>query len=268
MTTLHLFILSLIQGLTEFLPISSSGHLVLLPHFFGWQNQGLEMDVALHVGTLTAVLIYFWADVWQMTTHFMRYCIGGFQKTNFDDQVRLALSLIVATLPAVVLGFFLKKIGLGDLRQINVIASTSIIFALVLFVADRFGTQKKDLNHITLGRGLLIGLGQAIALIPGVSRSGICISAGLALGFTRVAAARFAFLMSIPSILGAATLTAYDAIKDNTPVIWGDIGLGILFSSLAGLAAIHFMLKFLANHTLTIFVVYRIILGICIWTLL
>ncbi len=268
MTTLHIFILSLIQGLTEFLPVSSSGHLVLLPHLFGWQNQGLEMDVALHVGTLTAVLIYFWADVWQMITHFMRYCIGGFQKADFDDQVRLALSLVVATLPAVVLGFLLKKMGLGDIRQISVIASTSIIFALVLFAADRFSSQKKGLNHITLGRGLLIGLGQAIALIPGVSRSGICISAGLALGFTRVAAARFAFLMSIPSILGAATLTAYDAIKDNNPVIWGDIGLGILFSSLAGLVAIHFMLKFLANHTLTIFVVYRLILGLGIWLVL
>lgn len=268
MTTLHILILSLIQGLTEFLPVSSSGHLVLLPHLFGWQNQGLEMDVALHVGTLTAVLIYFWSDVWQMVTHFMRYCIGGFRKADFNDQVRLALSLVVATLPAIVFGFILKKMGLNEMRQIPVIASTSIIFALVLFATDRFGAQKKDLNQITLGRGLLIGFGQAIALIPGVSRSGICISTALALGFTRVAAARFAFLMSIPSILGAATLTAYDAIKDNNPVIWGDIGLGIFFSSLAGLAAIHFMLKFLANHSLTIFVVYRIILGACIWILL
>lgn len=268
MTILHLFILSLIQGLTEFLPVSSSGHLVLLPHLFGWQNQGFEMDVALHVGTLTAVLIYFWVDVWQMITHFMRYCFGGFQKANFNDQVRLAFSLVIATLPAVVFGFLLKKMGLDDIRQITVIAATSIIFALVLFAADHFSPQKKDLRHMTLGRGLLIGFGQAIALIPGVSRSGICISAGLALGFTRVAAARFAFLMSIPSILGAATLTAYDAIKEDSPIIWGDIGLGILFSSLAGLAAIHFMLKFLANHTLTIFVVYRIILGIGIWLVL
>ena len=106
MTTLHILILSLIQGLTEFLPVSSSGHLVLLPHLFGWQNQGLEMDVALHVGTLSAVFIYFWSDVWQMVTHFMRYCIGGFRKADFNDQVRLALSLVVATLPAIVLGSF------------------------------------------------------------------------------------------------------------------------------------------------------------------
>lgn len=267
MTGLHIFILSLIQGLTEFLPVSSSGHLVLLPHFFGWQNQGLEMDVALHVGTLTAVLIYFWTDVWGMIAHFMRYCIGGFRAADFDDQVRLAFSLIVATLPAVVIGFLLKKVGLEDIRQISVIAITSVVFALVLFAADRFGPKKKDLRHMTLGRAFWIGVGQAIALIPGVSRSGICISMSLALGFTRLAAARFAFLMSIPSILGAATLTAYDAIKADNLIVWGDIGLGILFSALAGLAAIHFMLTFLARHTLTIFVVYRILLGIGIWLL-
>lgn len=268
MTTLHLFILGLIQGLTEFLPVSSSGHLVLLPYLFGWENQGLEMDVALHVGTLTAVLIYFWADVGLMITHFTRYCIGGFQGADFDNRVKLAFSLIVATLPAVVIGFLLKKMGLDNIRQVGVIAATSIIFALVLFVADHFSQQKKELNHMTLGRGLLIGFSQAISLIPGVSRSGICISAGLALGFTRVAAARFAFLMSIPSIIGAATLTTYDAIKADNAIIWGDIALGVLFSSLAGIAAIHFMLKFLARHTLNVFVVYRIILGIFIWTLL
>lgn len=264
---LQILILSLIQGLTEFLPVSSSGHLVLLPHLFGWQNQGLEMDVALHVGTLIAVLIYFWSDVWQLTTHFTRYCFKGFQKTDFNDYVRLAFCLIIATLPAIAIGFFLKKMGLDGIRQTAVIAAASIIFALVLFAADHFSSQAKSLNHMTLGRALFIGFGQAISLIPGVSRSGICISAGLALGFTRIAAARFAFLMSIPSILGAATLTAYDALKGDTPIIWGNIGLGVLFSSFAGIAAIHFMLKFLVRHTLNIFVAYRIILGICIWAL-
>lgn len=268
MTTLHLFILSLIQGLTEFLPVSSSGHLVLLPHLFGWQNQGLEMDVALHVGTLCAVLIYFWADVWGMITHFVRYCFNGFRTQDLDDQVQLALSLVIATLPAVVVGFALKKMGLDDIRQISVIATTSIVFALVLFVTDHFGAKTKGLKEITFRRGFLIGLGQAVALIPGVSRSGICISVALSLGFTRVAAARFAFLMSIPSIIGAATLTTFDVVKQDIPIVWGDIGLGILFSGLAGFAAIHFMLTFLARHTLTVFVVYRILLGIGIWLVL
>ena len=268
MTILHLLVLSLIQGLTEFLPVSSSGHLVLLPHFFGWQNQGLEMDVALHVGTLSAVLIYFWTDVWGMITHFFRYCLKGFCAQDLDDQVRLALSLVVATLPAIFVGFILKKTGLDDFRQIGVIATTSIVFALVLFASDRFGSRTKTLRDITLKRGFLIGLGQAIALIPGVSRSGICISAALSLGFTRVAAARFTFLMSIPSIIGAATLTTFDVIKEGTPLVWGDIGLGILFSGIAGIAAIHFMLTFLARHSLTIFVVYRLILGASIWLFL
>ncbi|MBM3468294.1 MAG: undecaprenyl-diphosphate phosphatase [Alphaproteobacteria bacterium] len=268
MTVLHLFILSLIQGLTEFLPISSSGHLILLPQIFGWQNQGLEMDVALHVGTLAAVLIYFRNDVWKMITHFITYCIRGFSSQDFDQEVKLAFSLIVATLPAVFVGFLLKKSGLGDMRQVSVIAFTSLFFGLVLFVFDHIGTQKKDLNQITLKRGFLIGLGQAISLVPGVSRSGICISVGLALGFNRLAAARFAFLMAIPSIIGAATLTAYDALQIQNAVVWADIGLGIVFSSLAGLAAIHFMLTFLARHTLTIFVIYRIILSVGIWVFL
>jgi len=268
MTTLQIFILSLIQGLTEFLPVSSSGHLVLLPHLFGWHNQGLEMDVALHVGTLVAVLLYFWQDIWGMITHFFKYCLSGFRLNALDHQVRLALSLVIATLPAVVVGFILKKTGLDGVRQVGVIATTSIVFALVLFVTDYMGSKKKDLTDITFKRGFLIGLGQAIALIPGVSRSGICISTALSLGFTRVAAARFAFLMSIPSIIGAATLTTFDVIKDDIPIVWGNLGLGILFSALAGLAAIHFMLIFLTRHSLTIFVIYRILLGLGIWMIL
>lgn len=226
------------------------------------------MDVALHVGTLLAVLFYFRTDVWKMVTHFMRYCMSGFQKSRLDDETRLAFFLIVATLPAVIIGYTLKKIGLEDIRQMSVIATTSIVFAFVLFVADRISSHKKDMSQMTFKSAFWIGLGQAIALIPGVSRSGICISIGLTLGFTRVASARFAFLMSIPSILGAATLTAYDAIKADYLIVWGDIGLGILFSALTGLAAIHFMLTYLARHTLTIFVIYRVLLGIGIWLLI
>lgn len=268
MTVFHIFILGLIQGLTEFLPVSSSGHLVLLPYFFDWQAQGLEMDVALHVGTLIAVLFYFWRDVWEMAHHFFRYCIRGCRNQDFNNHVRLALSLVVATLPAVVVGFLLKKMGLEDIRQVRMIATMGVIFALVLWAADHWGRQKKGLSQITLRHGFLIGLGQALALTPGVSRSGICISAGLALGFTRTAAARFAFLMSIPSIVGAATLTTYDVIQQDSSLVWRDIGLGILFSCLAGFAAIHFMLKFLARYSLTLFVIYRIILGAGIWILI
>lgn len=265
MTTLQIFILSLIQGLTEFLPVSSSGHLILLPHLFGWQNQGLEMDIALHVGTLLAVLFYFWHDIWGMITHFLAYCFKGFRTSALDNEVRLALSLIVATIPAVIIGFALKKLGLDDVRQVAVIAITTILFGLVLYITDHFGLKNKNLTEITLKKAFFIGLGQAIALIPGVSRSGICISAALSLGFTRVAAARFAFLMAVPSIIGAATLTTFDVIHEGTPVVWKDISLGILFSALAGLAAIHFMLTFLARHTLTPFVIYRILLAMGIW---
>jgi undecaprenyl-diphosphatase len=267
-TLLHILTLSLIQGLTEFLPVSSSGHLVLLPYLFGWQDQGQVMDVALHVGTLAAVILYFWQDIWVMIANFCTYIARGFRQEDLNDPVRLALSIIVATLPAVGAGLILKKMGLGDIRQVTVIATTSIVFAGVLFAADHFSSQKKSLSYMTLGRGFLIGLGQAIALIPGVSRSGICISVGLSLGFTRLAAARFAFLMSIPAITGAAVLTACDALSADTPLVWGDIGLGIVFSALASLAAVHFMLTFLARYSLNIFVIYRIILGLTIYVLL
>lgn len=268
MTFFQIFILSIIQGLTEFLPVSSSGHLVLLPYVFGWTNQGMEMDVALHVGTLLAVVLYFWRDLWAMITHFLTFCIKGFKSSNYDEKVRLAFSLVIATLPAVIVGFLLKRMDLDEVRQVSLIAVTSIVFALVLFVTDHFGSKSKDIKDITLLRGFLIGLGQAIALIPGVSRSGICISVALALGFTRTSAARFAFLMSIPSILGAATLTAYDVVNEEVPIIWGNIGLGILLSALAGLAAIHFLLKFLNRHSLNIFVIYRILFGLLTWYLL
>ena len=265
MTVMHILILGLIQGFTEFLPVSSSGHLVLLPYLLGWHEQGLEMDVALHVGTLSAVLLYFWKDIWEMATHFSYYIFRGFCPQDRDAPVRLALSLIVATLPAVIAGYILKKTGLGMVRQVGVIATTTILFAVVLFMADRLGAKNKDLNHITPGKGFLIGLAQAIALIPGVSRSGICISAGLGLGLTRLAAARFAFLMSIPSITGAATLTLFDALQAGNPVLWDNIGFGILFSALAGLAAIHFMLAFLNRYSLNAFVIYRLCLGITLW---
>jgi undecaprenyl-diphosphatase len=265
MTLLHILILSLIQGFTEFLPVSSSGHLVLLPRLFGWQDQGQVMDVALHVGTLVAVVLYFWQDIWRMITNFYIYITRGFQRHDLNDSVRLALSIVIATLPAIGTGFILKKAGLGEIRQVGIIATTTIVFAGILFIADHFSSQKKGLNDMTWGRGFLIGLGQAMALIPGVSRSGICISVALSLGFTRVAAARFAFLMSIPVIIGAATLTAYDAVKADIPLIWGNIGMGIIFSAFASLAAIHFMLTFLARYSLNIFVIYRIILGLMIW---
>lgn len=265
MTTLQIIILSLIQGLTEFLPISSSGHLILLPHFFGWENQGLEMDVALHVGTLSAILIYFRTDIWAMMSHFTKYCYQGFQPQYLTSQVRLSFNLIIATLPAIFVGVLLKKMGLDEMRQVNVIATTSILFAIILFIADRKGAKKHTVDHISLKQSFFIGLGQAIALIPGVSRSGICISVGLGLGLTRVAAARFAFLMAIPSITGAATLTTYDTLKAGKSLIWSDIGLAIFLSALTGLAAIHFMLKFLARKPLTPFVIYRIFLGLSLW---
>lgn len=261
MPFINLVILCFIQGMTEFLPVSSSGHLILLPHLFHWTEQGLEVDVALHVGTLCAVFIYFWSDLQAMLISCFRYVMSGFKNDCYDEHVKLAFCLIIATIPAVAVGFTLKKLGLDDVRKVLVIGMTSIVFGLLLYLADRFGRKEYTTKDMTVARGFVIGIAQAIALIPGTSRSGICITAGRFLGFDRVASARFAFLLSIPAILGAATLTGYDAYKAGTSVVLSEIATGILFSMIFGLAAIHFMITFLTRHSLTPFVIYRLLLG-------
>lgn len=257
----QLLVLCFIQGMTEFLPVSSSGHLILLPTLFHWTEQGLELDVAMHVGTLCAVFLYFWSDLKDMIVSCFRYVTSGFSRDRCDSHVQLALCLVIATIPAIIVGFSLKKMGMGDIRQVAVIGITSIVFGLVLYLADHFGRRTHDIKDMTISRGFIIGMAQAVALIPGVSRSGICITAGRFLGFDRVSCARFAFLLSIPSIIGAATLTAYDAYKDQVPLVIGEVVWGIVFSMLFGLLAIHFMITFLTRHSLTPFVIYRVLLG-------
>lgn len=261
MPFLNLLVLTFIQGMTEFLPISSSGHLILLPTLFGWSEQGLEIDVALHVGTLLAVFIYFWSDLQAMIVGCFKYLTSGFKRELYDKHVQLAFYLVIATIPAVIFGFFLKKNGVDHVRQVVVIGVTSIVFGLALFLADQFGRRAYTMKDMNVRKSLLIGLAQAIALIPGTSRSGICITAGLFLGFDRVTSARFAFLLSIPAILGAALLTGYDAYKVGKSVLVGEVITGIFFSMVFGLMAIHFMITYLTRHSLTPFVIYRLILG-------
>jgi undecaprenyl-diphosphatase len=267
MSLIQIIILSFVQGLTEFLPVSSSGHLLILPHLFGWQDQGLEMDVAVHIGTLAAVLCYFWRDIGAMITSFWRYLLSGLQGHYFDQHVRLSLIIAGATIPAVIAGFFLKKVGVDLVRHVAIVGFTSIGFGILLYVADRAELRHASMEKMTYGRGFMVGLAQALALIPGTSRSGACLTAGRWLGFDRVTAARFAFLLSIPSILGAGVLTTMDAIKQDLPILTVDVFLAIFFSMIFGLMAIRFMLNYLARHSLTPFVIYRIILGILILAL-
>ncbi len=260
MSTIEIIILSLIQGLTEFLPISSSGHLIIAPRLLGWENHSLEMDVAFHLGTLISVFLYFHKDICRIISETLRYACSGFNKDYFGEYARLGFILIIGTIPAVITGFALKRIGVDLVRHVWIVATASIFFGIVMYVADR-RTQTYDINEMTIGRGFMVGIAQALALIPGTSRSGICMTAARFMGFNRTTAARFSFLLSIPSILGAGILTAIDAIKEGQDLLTTDFFTAIVASFFFGFLAIHFMLVFLTRHGLGIFTIYRIILG-------
>ena len=264
MSTIEIIILSLIQGITEFLPISSSGHLILAPKFFGWNDHTLEMDVAVHMGTLISVLLYFRKDLTKMLVETLKYIFSGFKREHFGDYARLAFVLIFATIPAVIAGFMLKKLGVDLVRHVWIVATTSIVFGIIMYVADR-RSQTHDINKMTFGKGFIVGIAQALALIPGTSRSGISMTAARFMGFTRTTAARFSFLLSIPAILGAGILTAIDAIKEGQNLLTSEFFTAIVASFIFGLMAIHFMLVFLNRHGLGLFMIYRVILGIILF---
>jgi len=260
-----LLILALIQGFTEFLPVSSSAHLILIPYLAGWQDQGLDSDVAFHAGTLLAVIIYFWRDIWTMITSLWHYYVKGQHQDKFYKSSFLAIYLGVATLPAVVVGFICSCTV--TFRSPLLIAWMAIIFGILLYIGDWWGQRRPSRNTVKLQDAIIIGLAQALALIPGISRSGICMTAARFLGIERQLAARFAFLLSIPTVLGAVVLTAYKILKNDMPLDVGFLGIGIALSFLFGLLAIHGMLKFLQRFSLLPFMIYRVLLGLLIlWT--
>lgn len=265
MPLLHLFILALVQGITEFLPISSSAHLVLVPVLTGWPDQGLLLDVAVHVGTLVAVLVYFHRDTRGLTLA----ALGSFGVAPARRAVAgtrysaLFWALVLATLPVVIVGLGLKLMDLHEaMRSAYVIAFTSIIFGLLLYWADQRMARHKTMNTMTLKPALMIGLAQILALIPGTSRAGITMTAGRALGFNRIDAARFSMLLAIPTILAAGALGAVELIQEGLDGQWRDALIGAGFAFLAALVSIHFLMRWLERASMTIFVVYRVVLGI------
>ncbi|MEI8296183.1 MAG: undecaprenyl-diphosphate phosphatase [Alphaproteobacteria bacterium] len=254
-----LLILSLIQGFTEFLPVSSSGHLILIPYLVGWQDQGLDVDVALHAGTLLAVIIYFWRDIYLMLTSLWRW--------QLHKERYLAVCLIVATLPAVVVGLIFSSIT--TFRSPLLISWMAIVFGVLLYAGDWWGNLRgQQRNEVKLRDAIIIGLAQGLALIPGVSRSGICMTAARFLGIERQMAARFAFLLAIPTILGAVVLTSYKMYRNGTPLDLGLLSCGVALSFAFGLLAIHGMLRFLQRFSLLPFAIYRVGLGLLIMALL
>lgn len=251
----HILLLAFIQGLTEFLPVSSSGHLIIIPHILGWPDQGLAMDVAVHVGTLLAVLLYFHKDIYAMIRGFITCCQG-----QHNEDGHLALKIGVATLPAVIGGAALSMMQLPFLRTCLFVGFTTLIFGILLGVVDHLKPQQENVT-LTYKKSFFIGMAQALALLPGVSRSGICMTMGRYFMLKRTDAARFSFLLSIPTIIGAAVLTGYKLHAQGLPYMSQEILLAIGASFMFGLMAIHFMMTWLKKSNFIPFVVYRLILG-------
>jgi undecaprenyl-diphosphatase len=252
-----LILVALIQGVTEFLPVSSSGHLILLPSLTGLDDQGQVIDVAAHVGTLVAVIIYFWSDVQLALLGTLRLLRGKIDTKG----AFLALCLLVGTIPVIILGLILKVTGLADaMRGITVIGWTMLIFGIVLYLADQKGAETRSAEDWTIKHAVIMGLWQCLALIPGTSRSGITITGARQLGYKRSDAARLAMLMSIPTIIASAALLSLDVI--GMPDVMGDIIIVAVMSCIAALLALTLMMKLLQSVSYTPYVIYRIILGL------
>jgi undecaprenyl-diphosphatase len=252
----QILVLAIIQGITEFLPISSSGHLILVPIFTGWADQGLVTDVMVHMGSLLAILVYFWRDV-------VKLSIGGIEllKGRMTTQGRLALYIVIATVPAILFGLFLRESGLLDrIRGPQIVAWNAIIFGLLMLIADRFGPMKRQMEEMRLFPAFIIGVAQALALIPGTSRSGVTITAARMLGFERPDAARFSFLLGIPAMAGAGVLVIGEAAQSGE-ALGGDALLTGALTFLCALAAIAFLMAVIRRFSLLPFVIYRLMLG-------
>jgi undecaprenyl-diphosphatase len=255
---LHLFVLAVVQGITEFLPISSSGHLILVPLLTDWPDQGLRIDVAVHIGTLGAVMLYFWRDIWHMLVGLARLLAG-----RGGPGARLAFYLIIATLPVVAAGAALKYYDLtGALRSLAVIGWTSLGFGILLYISDRAGMTVRRIEHMTWSTALMIGLAQVLALIPGTSRSGITMTAARFAGYERPDAARFSMLLSIPTIVAAGTLGVLDIIESGDKALGADAAVAAALSLVAALIAIATLMRWLRHAGFMPFVVYRVGLGI------
>lgn len=259
MDSLQIFILAIVQGLTEFLPISSSAHLILTPMLFGYQDQGLAFDVAVHLGSLLAVTTYFRHELLDMAGDFFRSLVRGAPQTQNSRMVWL---LILATLPIMLGGLLFISLVEHELRSVWVIATTTILFGLLLYWYDRKGSQSRDEYSTSWRDALTIGLFQVLALVPGTSRSGITMTAGMMLGLTREAASRFSFLLSIPTILMSGSLVTLELITSQASVDWMAMVSGALLSFVSAYLCIRLFLQLIGRIGMLPFVLYRLLLGV------
>ncbi|MBE0454778.1 undecaprenyl-diphosphate phosphatase [Roseovarius autotrophicus] len=259
MPLFQIFMVAVLQGITEFLPISSSGHLILLPALTGMADQGQVIDVAVHVGTLFAVMLFFRADVAQAISGLPRLMCGKADTPG----ARLALLLLIATLPVILCGLLLKLTGFNDaLRSVTVIAWATILFGLLLYWSDQRGSIEKTRDDWTVKEALTLGLWQAIALIPGTSRSGITITGARFLGYDRHEAARLSMLMSIPTIIASGALLGLEVAVEANTALMRDAAIAAVFAFVAALLALAFMMRLLRSVSFTPYVVYRLGLGV------
>ncbi|MGI9395284.1 MAG: undecaprenyl-diphosphate phosphatase [Boseongicola sp.] len=259
MPILHLILVAIVQGVTEFLPVSSSGHLILLPNLTGLDDQGQVIDVAVHVGTLCAVVLYFRSDVARAFAGLLKIVQGNLN----DADARLALGLIIATIPVVLAGLVLKLTGSSDaMRSVAVVGWATLIFGIVLYWADQSGGEEKVAGDWNFKDAFAMGLFQALALIPGTSRSGITITAARKLGYARQDAAKLAMLMSIPTILASGTLLGLEVAFAMDAAVARDAGIAAAFAFIAALAALAIMMRLLKTVSFTPYVIYRIALGV------
>lgn len=258
MDWIQVLVLAVLQGFTEFLPISSSAHLILLPLLVDWPDQGLAFDVAVHVGTLLAVLAYFRSQLWRMGRDWLR----SLAVRHPVGESQWIWYLLVGTVPVGICGLVLTALGSESLRSTAVIAGATIFFALLLWWSDRFHRGTRGDADVGWRDVLIIGAAQALALIPGTSRAGITITAGRALGLSRESASRFSFLLSIPVVVMAGLLKGLEAWASPVPVAWLAMIAGTLISFLCAYATIHFFLQLVERIGLFPFVIYRLVLGI------
>lgn len=261
MGIIQIIVLAVLQGLTEFLPISSSAHLILVPQLVDWPDQGLAFDVAVHVGTLSAVVFYFRHELAVMT----RDWLASLRRRRLVGESRLAWAVLFGTIPVGLAGLLLHD-TIGELgRSVQLIAVTTIGFGLLLWAADAWGRRVRDEHHLRWSDVLVIGLAQALALVPGTSRSGITITAGLLLGLSRQAAARFSFLLAIPVIVLAGGLETVELVRTPGPVQWTALWLGALISAVTAYACIALFLRLLERIGMLPFVLYRLLLGVVLF---
>jgi undecaprenyl-diphosphatase len=264
MDALQAIVLGIVQGLTEFLPISSTAHLRLVPAFAGWEDPGTAFTAVVQLGTVAAVLLYFRQDLWNIATAWLRSLRNPEARGTLD--ARLGWYLIVGTIPVSILGVLFKNKIETDARQLVLIGIALIVLGIVLEIAEKVGRKERDIDSLTMRDGVIIGCAQAAALVPGVSRSGATISAGLFLGLERSAAARYSFLLSVPAVVLSGLFELKDVGNGGgagpVPTI-----IATIFAFIVGYASIAWFLKYLTRHPVTVFVVYRVVLGVVVLAL-